>query len=691
MTPAVTADSSTNRRSAAVATRWASVVLPVPGGPQMIADSGPAAPPDPSISRRSGLPGRSTLRLAAHLVEGARAHPDGERGDAGRRPAGRRARRRRPPRTGPRVLFDITVEGYPRAEPLTLPGPAAASPGRLWPRLGRGSSRGHPRPRGVGGLGRRSPSRASPSRSAGSPASRCSSACTRGAADRRVEAAGAARTHRRETARPAQTLTLQVAGADLGRPGRGRGRRRPRTQDLAARPGRQLVHVAAPRCPAVSRTRGRRRSSRAAARPAGGFVTVVDFEPGLDEDAQDRRRGGGRAAAAAIVAACPGAHRLGRQARAAGHAITHQIERDLRAGRGHRPAPDASSSWSSSSAGSSRPGCRSSVPSWRSAAALLSLFGFSHLDRPRRDRRQHRHPARARTLDRLRAAHGEPVPRGARDAGEHRVPTRATRVGAGHRAHRRDRRPHRRCSRGSPSRSPSPACWSSRPRSCAPSASPASRVVLVAMVVAHHPGPGACASSAPNACARKAVEPAVRRRRLLPPRRRRAAPAGRRHRRRRGRARDPRAADPVDAATSSGTELLPEGRAAAGLLRAARPRLPRALRPRGHRRRRARPTGRRDGVGRSGSADRPGVEGVDRSSPSAHDHQRVDVRVAGRPDLGRGAGRSSTRSARTDAAFETLTSPGRRPARSTSSSPCRPARRMPSGSSCSARSCCSSS
>ena len=61
LTPAVTADSSTKRRSAAVATRCASVVLPVPGGPQMIAESGPAAPPEPSMSRRSGLPGRSTL------------------------------------------------------------------------------------------------------------------------------------------------------------------------------------------------------------------------------------------------------------------------------------------------------------------------------------------------------------------------------------------------------------------------------------------------------------------------------------------------------------------------------------------------------------------------------------------------------------------------------------------------------
>ncbi len=60
LTPAVTADSSTNSRSAAVATRWARVVLPVPGGPQRMAEIGPAAPPLPSMSRRSGLPGRST-------------------------------------------------------------------------------------------------------------------------------------------------------------------------------------------------------------------------------------------------------------------------------------------------------------------------------------------------------------------------------------------------------------------------------------------------------------------------------------------------------------------------------------------------------------------------------------------------------------------------------------------------------
>ena len=69
LTPAVTAESSTNSRSAAVATRWARVVLPVPGGPQRIAEIGPAAPPLPSISRRSGLPGPQHVALAAHLLE----------------------------------------------------------------------------------------------------------------------------------------------------------------------------------------------------------------------------------------------------------------------------------------------------------------------------------------------------------------------------------------------------------------------------------------------------------------------------------------------------------------------------------------------------------------------------------------------------------------------------------------------
>lgn len=43
-TPAVIADSSTNRFSVAWLTTYASVVLPVPGGPQRITDDAPAGP-----------------------------------------------------------------------------------------------------------------------------------------------------------------------------------------------------------------------------------------------------------------------------------------------------------------------------------------------------------------------------------------------------------------------------------------------------------------------------------------------------------------------------------------------------------------------------------------------------------------------------------------------------------------------
>ena len=57
--PAVIADSSTNRRLVARLTTYASVVLPVPGGPHRITDAGPAGPPLPSpTSLRSGEPGR---------------------------------------------------------------------------------------------------------------------------------------------------------------------------------------------------------------------------------------------------------------------------------------------------------------------------------------------------------------------------------------------------------------------------------------------------------------------------------------------------------------------------------------------------------------------------------------------------------------------------------------------------------
>ena len=51
------------------------MVLPVPGGPySSIEDT-----PPPSTSRRSGVPWPEQGVLADDLVEGARAHPDGER------------------------------------------------------------------------------------------------------------------------------------------------------------------------------------------------------------------------------------------------------------------------------------------------------------------------------------------------------------------------------------------------------------------------------------------------------------------------------------------------------------------------------------------------------------------------------------------------------------------------------------
>jgi hypothetical protein len=55
LTPAESADIATNLRSVAAATRWAMVVLPVPGGPHRITDIGLVA----VTSWRSGLPGAS--------------------------------------------------------------------------------------------------------------------------------------------------------------------------------------------------------------------------------------------------------------------------------------------------------------------------------------------------------------------------------------------------------------------------------------------------------------------------------------------------------------------------------------------------------------------------------------------------------------------------------------------------------
>ena len=58
-TPALTADTSTKERPDSSATRWASVVLPVPGGPHSSTDTGRATSSPPSTRRRSGDPGRT--------------------------------------------------------------------------------------------------------------------------------------------------------------------------------------------------------------------------------------------------------------------------------------------------------------------------------------------------------------------------------------------------------------------------------------------------------------------------------------------------------------------------------------------------------------------------------------------------------------------------------------------------------
>ena len=53
----------------------ASVVLPVPGGPQRMIDCSRSR----SIASRSGLPGAEQVLLPDELVEGPRPHPLGER------------------------------------------------------------------------------------------------------------------------------------------------------------------------------------------------------------------------------------------------------------------------------------------------------------------------------------------------------------------------------------------------------------------------------------------------------------------------------------------------------------------------------------------------------------------------------------------------------------------------------------
>ena len=81
--PASTALNGTKCACVISAMTRASVVLPVPGGPQRMIDCSRSR----SIASRSGLPGAEDLLLADELVERARPHPLGERG-AGGRPRG---------------------------------------------------------------------------------------------------------------------------------------------------------------------------------------------------------------------------------------------------------------------------------------------------------------------------------------------------------------------------------------------------------------------------------------------------------------------------------------------------------------------------------------------------------------------------------------------------------------------------
>ena len=77
--PASTALNDTNLARVSSATSRASVVLPVPGGPQRMIDCSRSR----SIISRSGRPGPITLVLSHYLVEGARPHALGEWHGAG--------------------------------------------------------------------------------------------------------------------------------------------------------------------------------------------------------------------------------------------------------------------------------------------------------------------------------------------------------------------------------------------------------------------------------------------------------------------------------------------------------------------------------------------------------------------------------------------------------------------------------
>ena len=193
--------------------------------------------------------------------------------------------------------------------------------------------------------------------------------------------------------------------------------------------------------------------------------------------------------------------------------------------------------------------------------ALLSLFAFSHLVDLDATRRQHRHPARARTLDRLRAAHGEPLPRGAARGREHRVPSPEEVSRAAERTVATAGRT---------------VLFSGLIVAIALSGLllfeaaimraigvAGVSVVLVAMVVAVTLVPALCVLGA-RRLARKAAAPTSDAGLFSRLAGRRAAPTDRRHRRRRRRARHPRAADPVDAAHLVGHRAAPGRRRSSG-------------------------------------------------------------------------------------------------------------------------------
>src|SRR5690348_6854505 len=90
LTPADSAESATNRRSVAPATRWAIVVLPEPGGPHRITDMGAV----PLTSWRNGAPGARRWSWPTSSSR-SRAHAHGERRvRAGLAEAGRAAVKR---------------------------------------------------------------------------------------------------------------------------------------------------------------------------------------------------------------------------------------------------------------------------------------------------------------------------------------------------------------------------------------------------------------------------------------------------------------------------------------------------------------------------------------------------------------------------------------------------------------------